>query len=83
MDHGRWNDEGDQTCGRIGRLTNGVLNVIQDHPNAGGWQRLFRDGVDGRYWERYYPQGELHSGGPPAPRLLTAREAAAEYGIRD
>lgn len=31
---------------------------------AGGWETLFRNPVDGRFWERYYPLGEMHGGGP-------------------
>jgi hypothetical protein len=69
----------DAVCRRIERLTSGTLDVVQDHPRARGWKRLFRDTADGRYWERYYPQGEMHGGGPPALRLVAEQELATEY----
>lgn len=72
----------DAICARIERLTNGILNIVQDHPLAGGWRRLFRDRADGRYWELFYPHSDLHGGGPPALRLIGADEIAAEYGFR-
>ena len=70
---------GDVTCDRIARLTDGVLDVVQDHPKSGGWVRLFRDVGDGRYWERSYPQSEMHGGGPPALRWIGDEELAREY----
>lgn len=71
--------QADAVCHRIERLTGEILEVVQDHPKAGGWRRLFCDTADGRYWERYYPQGEMHGGGPPALRLMSDRELATEY----
>ncbi|PZU11806.1 Imm27 family immunity protein [Sphingomonas sp.] len=81
---GRWIESdgkvrGDAVCGRIERLTGGILDVVQDHPEASGWRRLFRDIADGRYWERYYPQSEMHGGGPPALRLIADHEVTTEY----
>lgn len=83
---GRWIESdgkmrGDAVCDRIDGLTGGILDVIQDHPKDGGWRRLFRDTADGRFWERYYPQGEMHGGGPPALRLISDREVASEYNF--
>jgi hypothetical protein len=40
-----------------------------------GWNALYRDPNDCRYWELTYPEGELHGGGPPQLRCLTADEA--------
>ena len=73
---------GDATCERINRLTNGVLEVVQDHPKFGGWRRLFRDRADGRYWERSYPHGDWHGGGPPALRWVSDDDVAKEYDLR-
>jgi hypothetical protein len=83
---GRWCEsegkiQGDAVCRRIERLTGGILQFVQSHPEVGAWRRLFCDTSDGRYWERYYPQSELHGGGPPALRLLSDEELATEYGI--
>ena len=73
---------GDAACERIASLTTGILVMVQDHPKAGGWVRLFQDKNDGRYWERSYPQGEFHGGGPPALRCISPEEVAKEYGLR-
>ena len=84
---GRWIEtdgkvRGDAVCERIYRLTNGILDMVQDHPRLGGWTRLFRDKADGRYWERTYPQSELHGGGPPALRWISEQVVRKEYGFR-
>ncbi|TFU00389.1 hypothetical protein EUV02_15195 [Polymorphobacter arshaanensis] len=72
--------QGDAVCERIDYLTE-ILDVVQDHPQAGGWRRLFRDPADGRYWELTYPQAELHAGGPPALRWISDDEMKQEYGF--
>ena len=46
-----------------------------------GWEQLFQDPRDGRYWELTFPEGSLHGGGP---RLLTnvdPRLAHEKYGV--
>lgn len=73
---------GDAVCERIARLTDGMLDIVRDYPEAGGWVRLFRDKADGRYWERSYPQSELHGGGPPVLRWIHNEEVEKEYGFR-
>ena len=72
----------DATCQRIDQLTNGGLNVVQDHPRLGGWVRLYQDKSDGRFWERSYPQSELHGGGPPTLRCISADEVVREYDFQ-
>jgi hypothetical protein len=46
-----------------------------------GWETLYRDPQDGRYWELTYPQGEIHGGGPPRLRHLPAEEAKGKYKV--
>lgn len=82
---GRWiNREGgvvrDEACDAIERLIGEVLVHIADHPSEGGWRSLYRDPRDGRWWERYYPSGNLHGGGPPSLRRLSRMDAVEEYG---
>lgn len=84
---GNWIEAGgnvrtDAVCERIHRLTSGQLELVQDHPKSGGWKQLFRDGVDGRFWERTYPHSELHGGGPPTLRWISDDAAAREYGLQ-
>jgi hypothetical protein len=73
---------GDAVCDRIASLTAGILDIVQDHPRSGGWVRLYRDRADGRFWERTYPQGELHGGGPPRLSWISDGAVEREYGFR-
>ena len=54
---------GDATCQRIESLTTNDLQEVAISKQWGGWETLFRDPDDGRYWERTYPQGEMQGGG--------------------
>lgn len=49
---------------RIKWLTGQVL-VLVGIEKKGGWEKLYRDPNDGRYWLLTYPFGELQGGGPP------------------
>ena len=69
----------DEACERIEALVRDALVHVSDHPTEGAWLSLFRDPADGRLWERWYPQGEMHGGGPPALRIIPAAEAKAVY----
>ena len=68
----------DPVTRRIEALTLQGLEQVAD----GGWTKLYRDPIDGRYWELTYPRGEMHGGGPPALTLLTLDMARQRYGIR-
>ena len=70
----------DDVCKRILALTKShLLEVGRD---ASGWNTLYRDPTDGRYWELVYPQSEIHGGGPPEMRCLTTNEAREKYGTQ-
>ncbi len=71
---------GDAVCERIEWLVAQHLQKITDSPEFGAWETLYCDPEDGRYWERTYPQGEMHGGGPPQLKCLTSREASEKYG---
>lgn len=47
----------------------------------GGWDQLFVDPRDGRYWELTFPHGSLHGGGPRRLTNLPPDEAEARYGL--
>jgi len=47
----------------------------------GNWCILYRDKSDGRFWEKHYPFGEMHGGGPPSLRLLSRDEAERRYSL--
>jgi hypothetical protein len=70
---------GDQACERIEWLVAHCLERVAT--DTSGWETLFRDHNDGRFWERTYPRGEMHGGGPPTLRLLAPAIAARKYGV--
>jgi immunity protein 27 of polymorphic toxin system len=69
--------EADESCHRIIKLIREHLQEIGS--DASGWERLYRDPDDGRFWELTYPEGELHGGGPPLLLYLTEEEAKIKY----
>jgi hypothetical protein len=46
---------------------------------SGGWETLYVDPVDGRYWELSYPQSEVHGGGPQKLTILSPEKAKTKY----
>ncbi len=81
---GSWIAEGktiraDETCDRITFLTCNVLKKIAS--GKSGWETLYQDPGDGRYWEHTYPQGEMHAGGPPALTVISEKNARAKYDV--
>lgn len=70
----------DDVCKRILVLTSSQL--VEVGGDASGWNALYRDPNDGRYWELVYPQGELQGGGPPQLQCLTVDEARQKYGAQ-
>jgi hypothetical protein len=71
---------GDPCEQRIGDLVNDVLQYLADHPEQGGWRRLYRDPGDGRLWECSRPRMEMQGGGPRALRVITPERAREVYG---
>lgn len=84
---GRWvasasgHIEADGVCERIDWLTKNALELIAFSKDFGAWETLFRDPVDGRLWERTYPEGHLQGGGPPMLKAIAAEEAQKKYGL--
>lgn len=69
----------DAACQRIRTL---VATELQQVAVSGdGWEKLYRDPKDGRYWEWFYPQSELHGGGPPALRVIGPEVAKQKYHL--
>jgi Immunity protein 27 len=76
---GNWIKSGDHVVGdqveqRIHDLIAHHLKKVATNPQAGGWETLYLDPNDGRYWELSYPHSEMHGGGP---RRLTYLSPAA------
>jgi hypothetical protein len=78
VEHGQ--TRADSTCERIQWLAAHHLRKIAISKQWGAWETLFEDPSDGRYWERTYPQSELHGGGPPVLRWLSKDQARIKYG---
>ena len=69
----------DVTCERINFLLRHVLEKIAESKEWGAWETLFRDPGDGRLWERTFPQGEMHGGGPPRLKVISEEQARERY----
>jgi hypothetical protein len=46
---------------------------------ANGWDWLFHDPRDGRWWEQTFPLGSLHGSGPRRLAVIDRTEALAKY----
>jgi Immunity protein 27 len=68
---------GDDVCRRIKWLVDSRLEQV----TTTGWETLFRDPNDGRLWERTYPQGEMHGGGPPQLSVVSEESASSKYRV--
>jgi Immunity protein 27 len=85
---GRWEIvngrvRGDATCEQIEWLTKNHLQKLAVSKQWGGWETLFRDPDDGRYWERIYPMGEMQGGGPPRLIVMSPEKAHAKYNFTE
>jgi hypothetical protein len=74
---------GDSVEVRIGQLIAHHLQKIAVSPESGGWEILYHDPIDGRYWELTYPHSEMHGGGPKRLTNLSAIAADAKYRLSD
>ncbi|MBL8340703.1 MAG: hypothetical protein JNL30_04475 [Rubrivivax sp.] len=68
----------DDVCARIDALVRGHLRELGR--DASGWDALFLDPSDGRFWELTYPDSSLQGGGPPRLQCLSATQAREKYG---
>jgi hypothetical protein len=74
---GQWisSEEGiiiDDACKRIEWLISEVLE--KTGVDASSWETLYRDPKDDRKWVLYYPQSEMHGGGPPSLKVVSDEE---------
>ena len=71
---------GNAACERIQHLISNVLVKLGVSKEAGGWETLFLDPTDGRLWERTFPHGHMHGGGPPRLATISEDDAIRRYG---
>ncbi|MES2574737.1 MAG: Imm27 family immunity protein [Bacteroidota bacterium] len=81
---GSWKKNGDkiiadEICERIEQLKSNYLKKVS--VDITGWEVLYQDPHDNRYWLLTYPNSELHSGGPPILKMITATEVYEKFGI--
>jgi hypothetical protein len=67
----------DETCSRIEYLTQNVLKKLAT--DITGWQILYQDPVDYRYWELTYPHSDWQGGGPPLLQHIDIETANVRY----
>lgn len=82
---GRWNlIDGkmvpDEVCTRIEALTSEYLKKIGTDPS--GWDMLYQDPWDKRFWELVYLESEIQGGGPPTLRIITNEEVRKKYKVK-
>jgi Immunity protein 27 len=70
--------EGNEACDRIRRLIDDYL--VELAPDRSGWEILFVDPGDGRFWELTFPLGYMHGGGPPLLAVISEAQARGKYG---
>lgn len=70
--------EADENCRRIEELTQVYLHEVAR--DESGWDVLYIDSADGRFWELTYPDSESHGGGPPRLAWLSRDQAKEKYG---
>lgn len=69
---------GNEACERIEYLIT-ILEKIAS--TDGGWDTLYKDNSDGRYWELFYEHSEMHGGGPPSLKNISEEEAKEKYKL--
>lgn len=57
---------------------NHLVQIVVDDVN---WKILHRDSSTGDYWKEYFPQSEMHGGGPSVFEKMSKAEAAKEFNI--
>lgn len=82
---GQWQSNGkeiivDDVCKRIEWLISEVLEEIG--VDTSGWKTLYQDPKDNRKWVLYFPQSEMHGGGPPALMVVSDDEISGRYKVQ-
>jgi hypothetical protein len=68
-----------ETAQRINYLKDNYLEKIAIA--SSGWEILYKDPSDMRYWELTFPQSEVQGGGPPTLYNISKEIAIEKYGI--
>lgn len=68
----------DAVCQRIRDLVNSHLTLLGRSED--GWNKLYLDDADLRFWELTLPWGEMHGGGPPKLEVVDLDSVIKRYG---
>src|SRR4051812_31910696 len=55
-------------------------SLVRIASDKSGWDTLYRDPSDGRFWELLYLQSDRHGGGPPSLVVIAQSDAEQKYG---
>lgn len=69
----------DDICKRIEWLVTNHLKKIS--ADQSGWEILYQDPNDKRYWVLTYPNSDWHGGGPPTLKTLSLTDAQTRFKI--
>jgi hypothetical protein len=67
---------------RIQQLIEHHLEKIAVNPESGAWETLYRDPLDGRYWECTYPRSGMHGGEPMRLSNISSSAAIEKYRLQ-
>ncbi len=59
------------------KITSGLSEI----KNVGGWFTLYKCAGCNSFWEKHYPQGEYHGGGPAELRKVSTEYAKEKYSV--
>ena len=70
----------DENTKQIESLIKDYLKTIAT--DESGWDTLYQNPDDNKFWELTYLQSELHGGGPPCLSILSEEEARKKYSLK-
>ncbi len=70
----------DDVSKRIEALTRDSLNEVA--VSSDGWETLYIDPNDGRYWELTYPSNDSHGGGAPKLSVILQEQVKTKYNYK-
>jgi hypothetical protein len=69
----------DRVSERIDELVK--KHLIKVKADTSGWNILYQDPSDSRYWELTYPNSEMQGGGPPRLSVIAVSHATEKYNL--
>jgi hypothetical protein len=69
------------SCKRIEWLISDILKLVM--VDKTGWEKLYQDPTDKRFWLLFYPQSEMHGGGPPSLKEITYNDAKLRFNAKN